>query len=413
MKADVVVVGAGALGLSTALHLALLGRVVVVIERDKAGSQASGRAAGLFKSIQADELRTRLARRSIERAQTYEEWAGTPLSVTRSGSLAIARTPAHTAFLADEVSRSRTWGVPIVDLDERGLAGASTLFHPTGRETAWQCPEDIYVEEPMALVAAYVAASRLHGVEIREDTEVTGIELVAGAVRAVRTTGSDERIETTAVVDAAGAWTRQVAALAGAWVGVAPVRHQLLITQPTTEVDPTDPIVRVVDSAVYVRPARGGLMLGGFEADPMTLSPSAISGSFDTDDLDLDPAVLERLAATVQAEVPTLDPQRRGGRSSTVAEHRGGMFTMTPDGRFAAGAVPDVEGLWVASGCNGSGFSSSLGIGEALAATIAGTQPFVDLAPLRPGRIGRRDDDALAAAGAWQYAHYYGPASTP
>jgi glycine/D-amino acid oxidase-like deaminating enzyme len=68
VDADVVVVGAGALGLSTALGCALAGRSVAVAERHTAGSQASGWAAGLFKSVQADELRTRLARRSIERA---------------------------------------------------------------------------------------------------------------------------------------------------------------------------------------------------------------------------------------------------------------------------------------------------------------------------------------------------------
>ena len=71
MKADLVVIGAGAFGLSTALHCALAGRSVIVVERDTAGSQASGRAAGLFKSVQADELRTVLARRSIDQALTF------------------------------------------------------------------------------------------------------------------------------------------------------------------------------------------------------------------------------------------------------------------------------------------------------------------------------------------------------
>ena len=72
MDADVVVIGAGALGLSTALHCAMAGRRAVV-ERHTAGSQASGRAAGLFKSVQADELRTRLARRSIAKAVTFAD----------------------------------------------------------------------------------------------------------------------------------------------------------------------------------------------------------------------------------------------------------------------------------------------------------------------------------------------------
>jgi sarcosine oxidase, subunit beta len=89
---DVVVIGAGALGLSTALHLALAGRSVTVLERLTAGSQASGRAAGLFKSVQADELRTRLARRSITLAATFGDWAGEPLAVASPGSFLIART---------------------------------------------------------------------------------------------------------------------------------------------------------------------------------------------------------------------------------------------------------------------------------------------------------------------------------
>jgi len=85
---------------------------------------------------------------------------------------------------------------------------------------------------------------------------------------------------------------------------------------------------------------------------------------------------------------------------------------MIPDGRFLAGPVPDVPGLWVASGCNGSGFSSSLALGEALAASITGTPSPVDLTPLAPARISRLDDEDLVKAGVWQYAHYYDPVST-
>jgi 4-methylaminobutanoate oxidase (formaldehyde-forming) len=96
--------------------------------------------------------------------------------------------------------------------------------------------------------------------------------------------------------------------------------------------------------------------------------------------------------------------------SSAVAEHRGGLFTMTPDGRFTTGPVPDVAGLWVASGCNGSGFSSSLAIGEALADWICGRDPRVDISVLSPGRFGPVTDEALVKAGVWQYAHYYDPA---
>jgi len=96
--------------------------------------------------------------------------------------------------------------------------------------------------------------------------------------------------------------------------------------------------------------------------------------------------------------------------TAAVAEHRGGMFTMSPDGRFVAGPVPDLPGLWVASGCNGSGFSSSQALGEALAAWIASGGPPPGMTALAPGRFGPLPDDALIARGLWQYAHYYDPA---
>jgi sarcosine oxidase, subunit beta len=73
------------------------------------------------------------------------------------------------------------------------------------------------------------------------------------------------------------------------------------------------------------------------------------------------------------------------------------------------GPVPDVPGLWVASGCNGSGFSSSLALGEALAAWICDVPARLDVTALSPGRFGPLTEDQLVKAGAWQYAHYYDP----
>jgi glycine/D-amino acid oxidase-like deaminating enzyme len=401
MDADVVVIGAGALGLSTALHCALAGRSVTVVERFGAGSQASGRAAGLFKSVQADELRTRLARRSIALATTFADWAGTPLAVARPGSLLIARTAQHREFLQRELAQSRGWGADVREATQAQLAGGLSYYRTVGEAMGVWCPEDVYIEEPASLIQALLAACRRHGAVVAEHEAVTGIPVTAGRVTGVET----ERRPITApvVVDAAGGWARHVAGLAGARVAVAPVRHQLLITAPTAQVDPADPIVRVVDAAVYLRPARGGLMFGGFEPDPLPLDLEQQPASFSTDDVPLDLGVLRKLAGQVAAEVPAVD-------TAGVAEHRGGMFTMSPDGRFAAGPAPEPAGLWVASGCNGSGFSSALAIGEALAGWIAGDAPPPGLTGFAPGRFGELSDDALVTRGLWQYAHYYDPA---
>jgi glycine/D-amino acid oxidase-like deaminating enzyme len=400
VDADVVVIGAGALGLSTALHCALAGRSVVVAERHTAGSQASGRAAGLFKSVQADELRTRLARRSIVQAMSFADWAGVPLDVARSGSFLIARTAQHRDYLARELAQSRGWGADVGEANAAHVAGRLSYYRAAGEEFALWCPEDVYIEEPAGLIRAYLAACRLHGVVVAEHEPVVGIPVAHGRVAGVETTG--RAIAAPVVVDAAGAWVRQVAELAGAAVPLAPVRHQLLITEPVPGLDPADPIVRVVDAAVYLRPARGGLMVGGFEANPLPVDPRQQPSAFTTDDVPVDLAVLHRLAAQVGAEAPAAG-------TVPAAEHRGGLFTMSPDGRFVAGPVPDLPGLWVASGCNGSGFSSSPALGEALATwIIAGAAP-PGAEALSPARFGPLPDDALITRGLWQYAHYYDP----
>jgi glycine/D-amino acid oxidase-like deaminating enzyme len=404
VDADVVVIGAGALGLSTALHCALAGRSVAVVERHTAGSQASGRAAGLFKSVQADQLRTRLARRSIEKVITFAGWAGVPLDVARSGSFLIARTAQHREFLRWELAQSLGWGADVREASQAQLAARLSHYWAAGEEFALWCPEDVYVDEPARLVRAYLDACKLHGTVVLENEPVIGFSITDGCVAGVETAGRS--IAAPVVVDAAGGWMRQVAELAGARVPVVPVRHQLLITEPVPEVDPSDPITRVVDAAVYLRPARGGLMFGGFEAEPLPIDPRHQPASFTTDQVPLDLGVLRQLAAQVAAEVPAAG-------TAPVAEHRGGLFTMSPDGRFVAGPVPELPGLWVASGCNGSGFSSSPAIGEALAAWItSGTAP-VGMAALSPGRFGPIPEDVLVTHGLWQYAHYYDPAEPP
>jgi 4-methylaminobutanoate oxidase (formaldehyde-forming) len=404
MDTDVVVIGAGALGLSTALHCALAGRSVVVLESHTAGAQASGRAAGLFKSVQADELRTWLARRSIALAVSFADWAGAALEVHRPGSFLIARTARHRDYLARELAQSRSWGADIRETAPGQVADRAGYYRPAGREFALWCPEDIYIEEPASLIQAYLAACRRHGVAVAEHEPVIGIPVAGGRVAGAQT--AVRRIAAPVVVDAAGGWVRQVAGLAGAEVPLAPVRHQLLITAPEPGIDRSGPIVRVVDAAVYLRPARGGLMLGGFEADPLPVDPRQQPASFTTDDVPLDLSVLRRLAAQVSAEVP-------GVAAAPAAEHRGGLFTRSPAGRFGAGPVPGQPGLWVASGCNGSGFSSSPALGEALASWItSGTAP-PGMAALSPARFGPLPDDVLITRGLWQYAHYYDPAATP
>ncbi len=405
-SAGAVVVGSGALGLSAALHLAQLGlRNVVVAEQYEPGSQTSPRAAGLFKLIQPDQTRTALARLSVHKVLHFEQETGVSLPVVQSGSIMMARTPEHAAMIEAEVAQSRRWGIEIETVDASEARRLMPFLGGTGVQAACYVPGDVYIEEPASLLQAYLAAATQRGVHVYAQTRVTAIRLQGDAVAAVVTEAGE--IETPIVVDAAGAWARGVGALARAEIPVAPVRHQLYITAPITGIAAEQPILRVVDAAVYVRPARGGLMLGGFEADPLPLDPRAAGPDFTAGDVPLDLAVLQSLTASVLDQVPAL-------HDAPIQEHRGGLFTMTPDGRFLVGPVRGVRGLWCATGCNGSGFSSSPALGQVLAEWIVEGAPSIDLSILQPGRFapGAFDDDRLRQAGTWQYAHYYDPAAS-
>jgi glycine/D-amino acid oxidase-like deaminating enzyme len=401
-QADAVVIGAGAFGLSVGYQLASHGAGrVVVLDRFAPGSQTSPRAAGLYKLIQADETLTRLAQSSIEVIREFSDTSGVPISYVQSGSLLAARTPEHAALVDEEAEAAASWGIELEKVDSDGVRRLAPYLTGRGIRTAYFVPGDIYIEEPRSLLEAYMTAIDKLGSVVIGEAPVTGIRVEKGEITGVSTPRGN--IVTPLVIDAAGAWARGVGELAGVEVAVAPVRHQLLITRPIAGMSANEPIARIVDASAYLRPARGGLMMGGMESDPIALDPRH-DPEFSMSDTPLDVQILDDFTESLGPLVPALG-------DTPVAEHRGGLFTMTPDARFLAGPVPGVHGLWTATGCNGSGFSISAGIGRALAEWIIDGEPTMDLSSFDPGRFGPGplDDDRLTSAGLWHYANYYTP----
>jgi glycine/D-amino acid oxidase-like deaminating enzyme len=176
------------------------------------------------------------------------------------------------------------------------------------------------------------------------------------------------------VVDAAGAWVAVLAALGGASVPVVPVRHQLLITDPVAGYD-DHPIVRILDHNLYTRPCDGGVLVGGYEAAPLVIDDLPDS----VERLELDPTVPAELMRLAERWVVPL-------RGATVALTRGGIPTMTADGRPMFGWIPEMPGLLVVGGCNVGGLSISPAIGEITAGLVRGEPPTIDVRALDPMR---------------------------
>ena len=382
MLADVVVVGSGAFGASAAYHLARRGVRTVVLERAALASQTSPRAAGLTSQVRATPALTRLARRAVTKLAAFTAETGQPLRFTQSGALKIARNDRDAEQLAREVARGAEVGVPI---DFVSLAEACTRL-PILREhgivaVTWS-PTDCNVE-PSELPIGYCRAAEKLGAVLLPHTAATGFEIGPRGVEGVRTPGGT--IATRVVVDAAGAWARIVAAELRAALPVVPTRHQLLITEPIAGVGPEFPIARVIDANVYVRHERGGLMLGGYEPQPLQLD----APPDDVAELPLDIDVLWRLARNVSDQFPIFqDPAVR------VAEHRGGLPTLTMDDRYLVGPLPGVPGAFVMSGCCVGGLSVSPALGESIAEWIVDGAPALDLSDLSPARFGGPVDEA-------------------
>jgi glycine/D-amino acid oxidase-like deaminating enzyme len=382
-SADVVVVGSGAFGASAAYHLVRRSLRVAVLERAALASQTSPRAAGLTSQVRATPALTRLAQRAVSKLAAFSDETGQPLRFTQSGALKIARTERDAAQLAVEVARGVAAGVPIELVSVAEAQRRLPILGETGIVAVTWSPTDCNVE-PAELPIGYCRAAEKLGAVLLPHTPATGFEVGARGVEAVRT--SQGRIATGVVVDAAGAWARIVAGALGAPLPVIPTRHQLLITAPIPGVGPHFPIARVIDANVYVRHERGGLMLGGYEPDP--LQPPVLPDDVAAMPLDID--VLWRLAQSVREQFPIFqDPSIR------VVEHRGGLPTLTMDDRYLVGPLPGVAGAWVMSGCCVGGLSVSPALGEAIAQWIVDGRPSLDCADISPARFGASVDEAV------------------
>ncbi|MGI8858025.1 MAG: NAD(P)/FAD-dependent oxidoreductase [Thermomicrobiales bacterium] len=399
-EADAVVIGAGAFGASVAYHLARRGiKRVALVEKFAIASQTSRRAAGLTGQNRSTEAMTRLAALAVRKIAHFTAETGEPLVFHQTGSLKIARIPEHEAQLHDEVERGQRLGLDVDFISPSEAAMLSPFLRPDGIRAVSYMQSDLYLD-PWQLPLAYARAAERLGATLLPHTAVTEIAMHDGAVTGV--VMEQGTIRTPVVVDTAGAWTRQIGAMVGLRIPLVPTRHQLVITDPIDGVADAQPIVRIIDVNLYVRPERGGLMFGGYEPDPLQVEMDQLPPGFQIADLVLDLGVLRQLAARVAEQLPVL-------QDFTVREHRGGLPTMTPDGKHLIGPLPGVHGFWVASGCCVGGLSISPAVGEVLADWIIEGEPGMDLSLCAPDRFGPeyQSDAALADACRWQYAYHY------
>ena len=400
-RADVVVIGSGGLGSATAFSLAKrkVGTVVLT-DRHEIGSQTSPRAAGMVSCMRKGELMTRLIKVAAAAIAHFTEETGQPLGWVHSGSLKVARRTEDAEVIEADIARGRRLGL---DVEQITLAEAHRLnpfFETEGVTAVMRVGDDMYFD-PAQVALGFARGAEARGVILLPGTTVTSVRIAGDCVAAVET--DKGAIATPVVVDAAGAWTRQVAGASGIHIPLVPTMQQLIVTETVPGVRPDLPMVRIMDAAVYMRPCQGGLLWGVYEEKPTFFDMDELSPSFRIADLKLDAEILWRAAEDVKAQLPIL-------LKAKAREHRGGIPTMTSDGHHIVGPVPGLKGFFVLSGCNVAGLSISPALGDAVAAWISEGKPPFDLSAMSIARFGpeAQSETWLRKNAAWQYRHFYG-----
>ncbi|MGI5281986.1 NAD(P)/FAD-dependent oxidoreductase [Nonomuraea polychroma] len=365
-RASVVIIGGGAMGVSSAYALAAAGVPdVVLIDKGPLGSGSTSKAAGGVRAQFSDRVNIELAVRSLETFETFADRFGQEIDLHKVGYLFLLDSPESVAEFEKNVAVQNDLGVPSRMISVREAAELSPLIDTDGLLAAAYSPTDGHCT-PESVVLGYAGAARRMGARLLPNCAATGIETVDGRIAAVLSEGG--RIETDTVICAAGAWSRPIGAWAGVDLPVTPLRRQVLVTEPVPDLPPT---AFTIDfgTTFYFHREGPGLLLGMSDPDE---TPGF--------KLDRSDAWLPRLGETMARRAPAL-------METGIATGWAGLYEVTPDHNALIGTAPGIDRFIYATGFSGHGFLMSPAVGEVVRDLYLGRTPFVDVTGFDAGRF--------------------------
>jgi glycine/D-amino acid oxidase-like deaminating enzyme len=400
-QASTVIVGGGIWGLSTAYHLARAGKTdVQVLERNgRPFDETTSQAAGLVGQIRATPLMRRAIHYAIDLFSGFERETGHDPGFRQVGSLLLALTPQRMASFEEHVEHARESGVEARFVDEAEMSRLAPHLDVKSVEGGYFVPKDGYLD-PRQCARALCGAAEDLGATIKTGTAATGLSVRDGRVVGVETDGGF--VETEQVVVTAGPWTATIAKSVGYEPAMVPIRHQRVTTVPTPGIPDHHPVVRVTDASCYLRPEDGGYLYGYFEPDPTSYDLEKLPAGFKTADFEEPIEVMEEARERLAPVFPVL-------QRLEIVGYKPGLTTFAPDGAYLVGPVPQVDGLFAATGCAALGIAGSAAVGHWLANWVVQGQPGEDLSPVDLDRFGEKasDRDWLRREGEEFYGGYY------
>jgi len=373
--ADVLVVGAGILGAATAYHLARRGLRVTVAERGAANREGSGTTAG---NLHVQAMHTRrpgqevpvdserlvpLQKAASDRWAKVSEEIGADIGLQRAGGLMVAETEDQVHELKVKAGWEAAAGLDTEVLDGDSARRMLPSLGPSVLAATW-CAADGYAN-PLLVTQSYLTAAQRLGATVRTFCPVTGLQRRGSGWRA-STTGGD--LDAAAVVNVAGPWASQVAAMAGIELRLTPVAIQMHATVRAPALLPH--LVQHIGEGLSVKQVSAGTVLigGGWPSAPINLDGRT-------------QASVASMAGNLAQAIRVLPPLAGLRLLRTWA----GPLAATPDEMPVIGAVPGAPGMFLAAGTYAFTFAPLWS--ESLAALVAGENPPTEISDLGPERL--------------------------
>jgi len=349
--ADVVVIGGGVMGASTAYHLALKGcRNVVLLERESFfGMQATGRCAGGIRYQFGTEINVRLSLLSLPMLDRFEEELGQPVDLRYCGYLFLLTDEKDVEVFRQNVEMQHRLGVQTEWLEPAQIGEMAPLLNLEGvLAGAFHARDGL--ADPNGVTQGYASGARRLGARLLTDVEVTGIHVEGGRVRGVATTHGE--VATPVVVNAAGPWAGVVGGMAGVDIPIVPVRRQIVVTDPLPAIPPDFPFTIDFAQSLYFHREGPGILTGMSNPNQPVSFDQSVDQEWELAHLE---AAMQRLPILEQAG---------------LASRWAGLYEVSPDAHPILGHISQVEGFYCIGGFSGHGFQHGPACGLLLAEEI-------------------------------------------
>ncbi|WP_390914505.1 FAD-dependent oxidoreductase [Pseudosulfitobacter sp. SM2401] len=379
--AQAVVIGGGVIGCSILYHLTKLGwNDVVLTERDELTSGSTWHAAANIHGLHDSTNISRIQHYTMGLYKELEQETGQGCGVFQPGSLYLAQTEAREHQLRLQAAKAKLYGMNFHEVDRAEAERLHPLVDYDGiRCIMWE-PDGGNVD-PSGVTQAYATGARQNGAEIMRFNPVLGTDQQPDGTWIVRTEKGD--ISTPWVINAAGLWGREVAALAGIDLPLQPTEHQYFVTETIPEIAAMDrrlPSVADRDGEYYLRQEGQGLLVGAYEKNMKFWAENGTPLDFAHDLFDDD---LERIEENMLRAIDRVPVVGTAGIKRVI----NGPMIWSPDSNVLLGPVPEKKGYFC---CNGiiPGFSQSGGMGLMVAQWIIEGEMQYDMFPWDLARFG-------------------------